>query len=750
MEFPLYSPTGSSATGTQSSNSANNTAAANAAAAAASAGQLPNGAVGGVGVGGASSANGHSTAAAAAAAAAALNVNSGGAGGAGGTGAGSYMNFHQLQGTVPGGGAGGAGGAGMIGGVGGAGMGDENANFAAASQYPLSAASINAMMAGAQLPGGASGATASALTPSLAAQYSAATAGMFPSSMIGAAGAAMFPGGGGAMGMGGIGMGGMGSMGGMGGMGGMNMPSSNGMSAMAAASNSLGLSSAGGSMQNPAFTMAAAAAGGAIGGNGSTAGITGAGVSGAQPPPNFPSILSKYWNNQQILPTVLLDGTEPKERPYRDHARVPEDPSSRANNGRRSSKGGGSNFPAKLHDILSRTDITDIISWSPHGRAWRVLKPKAFEEKIIPKYFRHCKYNSFTRQVNGWGFRRITQGPDHNAYFHELFLRGLPHLCKRMRRLTASNSSRNDLVSNIEPDFYSMSKISPLPTHNIRTTPPDGGSGSTNKMQPQSKLFSEGTVDEISKNGETAANSTTGSRDDGTGDGADDDDPSNDEKQNGNNSDGSHSRPLDSTKKKNSHNSGVDGGGEASRTVSDQRITNTDHGVGAGAIVPRTVGASGNAMVLPDMMNEMYQLRGAGGVGGVTDPNMESNPNDFSQLDPVTRHQLLQAQYLSSMNMRQDTLQQQILAQQSLLSSLQSQGALSQWGGGLGVGGVSGVGIGMGVPGMSMGIPSNAQMSLMSAAGPGGTPFQMNGNQTGVLGNPNQNTINHGSNIPFY
>ena len=133
---------------------------------------------------------------------------------------------------------------------------DDNSNFAS-SQYagvPLSAASLNAMMAGAQLPGGSHGhSQASALNSSLAAQYSAA-AGMFPSSMIGAngmaAGASMFPSGGGGMGgMGGMSaaMGGMSGMGGMGAMGGMT--SSNGMSI---GTNMLGLSSAG-SMQNSAF-----------------------------------------------------------------------------------------------------------------------------------------------------------------------------------------------------------------------------------------------------------------------------------------------------------------------------------------------------------------------------------------------------------------------------------------------------------------------------------------------------------------
>ena len=56
-------------------------------------------------------------------------------------------------------------------------------------------------------------------------------------------------------------------------------------------------------------------------------------------------------------------------------------------------------FPVKLHRILSNPEYNDIVSWLPHGRSWRVLKPKAFEEKVIPLYFRHAKYASFMRQV---------------------------------------------------------------------------------------------------------------------------------------------------------------------------------------------------------------------------------------------------------------------------------------------------------------------------------------------------------------
>jgi hypothetical protein len=79
-------------------------------------------------------------------------------------------------------------------------------------------------------------------------------------------------------------------------------------------------------------------------------------------------------------------------------------------------------FPVKLHLILSNPEFDDIIAWLPHGRSWRILQQKAFEERVIPLYFRHGRYSSFARQVNGWGFRRVTHGSDYNSYYHEVRL----------------------------------------------------------------------------------------------------------------------------------------------------------------------------------------------------------------------------------------------------------------------------------------------------------------------------------------
>ena len=93
-----------------------------------------------------------------------------------------------------------------------------------------------------------------------------------------------------------------------------------------------------------------------------------------------------------------------------------------------------SNFPAKLYRLLEDPTSQEYVSWLPQGRAWKILNQHAFEEKIIPLFFRHANLSSFMRQVNGWGFRRATSGPDQNAYHHEMFIRGFPKLCAEMRR----------------------------------------------------------------------------------------------------------------------------------------------------------------------------------------------------------------------------------------------------------------------------------------------------------------------------
>lgn len=112
-------------------------------------------------------------------------------------------------------------------------------------------------------------------------------------------------------------------------------------------------------------------------------------------------------------------------------------------------------FPGKLLDVLERTDLAEIIEWMSHGRAFLVKQPKTFASQVLPRYFKQTKYLSFTRQLNLWGFKRITRGKDMGAYYHELFLRGRPHLAMRMKRQKIKGTGMKLTPDpDREPNFY--------------------------------------------------------------------------------------------------------------------------------------------------------------------------------------------------------------------------------------------------------------------------------------------------------
>ena len=68
-------------------------------------------------------------------------------------------------------------------------------------------------------------------------------------------------------------------------------------------------------------------------------------------------------------------------------------------------KGPTPNFPSKLHEIVSNSDYEHIIRWMPHGRAWKVLNKQLLASVVCPYHFSHSSFDSFNRQVNGWGFK---------------------------------------------------------------------------------------------------------------------------------------------------------------------------------------------------------------------------------------------------------------------------------------------------------------------------------------------------------
>ena len=101
-------------------------------------------------------------------------------------------------------------------------------------------------------------------------------------------------------------------------------------------------------------------------------------------------------------------------------------------------------FLLKLHRMLDEATIAhlhEVISWQPHGRAFIVHRPDQISQ-LLDLYFDGSKYSSFQRNLNIYGFRRITKGPDAGAYYHQMFIRHKYHLCSRMTRTPVKGTVR--------------------------------------------------------------------------------------------------------------------------------------------------------------------------------------------------------------------------------------------------------------------------------------------------------------------
>lgn len=137
-------------------------------------------------------------------------------------------------------------------------------------------------------------------------------------------------------------------------------------------------------------------------------------------------------------------------------------------------------FPLKLHEMLSVVQDhghAHIVSWQPHGRCFVVHKPRELVE-LLPRYFKLSKLASFQRQLNLYGFQRLTRGRDRGGYYHELFLRDRQFLAHSIQRIKVKGTGvRARSNPDEEPDFWTMPWVQEEGT--CTSTSGDGTSTST-------------------------------------------------------------------------------------------------------------------------------------------------------------------------------------------------------------------------------------------------------------------------------
>ncbi|KAG7381036.1 hypothetical protein PHYPSEUDO_006517 [Phytophthora pseudosyringae] len=83
--------------------------------------------------------------------------------------------------------------------------------------------------------------------------------------------------------------------------------------------------------------------------------------------------------------------------------------------------------------LLEESDA--VLRWTPDGRAFEIHDMHEMTARVLPKYFKHCKYTSFQRQLNYFSFRKWTKSKAVVCTFsNDFFLRDQPELAWRITR----------------------------------------------------------------------------------------------------------------------------------------------------------------------------------------------------------------------------------------------------------------------------------------------------------------------------
>ncbi|KAM3288725.1 heat stress transcription factor B-3 [Capsicum chacoense] len=107
-------------------------------------------------------------------------------------------------------------------------------------------------------------------------------------------------------------------------------------------------------------------------------------------------------------------------------------------------------FLLKTYMLVEDPATDDIISWNSDGSAFIVRQPAEFARDLLPTLFKHCNFSSFVRQLNTYGFRKITTS--RWEFSNDLFRRGDKDLLCDIRRKKAWTNKQPNKNNKKETD----------------------------------------------------------------------------------------------------------------------------------------------------------------------------------------------------------------------------------------------------------------------------------------------------------
>lgn len=107
-------------------------------------------------------------------------------------------------------------------------------------------------------------------------------------------------------------------------------------------------------------------------------------------------------------------------------------------------------FVRKTFELVSDPLTNKIVSWAPDGLSFTIHNPSMFQSQILPFYFKHNNLCSFVRQLNTYGFRKISTTT--LEFRQTSFRRNKPQLLKNLVRKSPKKRSRTEAFCDSSPE----------------------------------------------------------------------------------------------------------------------------------------------------------------------------------------------------------------------------------------------------------------------------------------------------------
>lgn len=117
-------------------------------------------------------------------------------------------------------------------------------------------------------------------------------------------------------------------------------------------------------------------------------------------------------------PILIIDGDEPESDVTKPMKGLYEE--------------GPTPFLKKTYAMVDDSQTDSVISWSESGMSFVIWDHHNFSADILSKHFKHCNFSSFIRQLNTYGFKKLSS--DQWEYAVEGFQKGKDDLLKNIKR----------------------------------------------------------------------------------------------------------------------------------------------------------------------------------------------------------------------------------------------------------------------------------------------------------------------------